>query len=71
MRHIEDFELENLLNLTGSFFFRWRCRRHLKVCSICRRRMESLQAENNFALRLRKALKKFRSDIPNGADGEL
>ena len=57
MRHFESFELEHLLNRTGSWLFRLRCRRHLKSCPLCMTRMEKLLDEQIFLTRLRKGLR--------------
>lgn len=62
MRHFEEFELEHLLNSTGGFFFRWRCRKHVKNCPVCSKRMENVLADRNFVSRLKQALSKFNAD---------
>jgi len=60
MRHFEEFELEHLFNKTGSFLLRWRCRRHLKNCEICRRRMAGVMADRQFAERLKSGVERMR-----------
>lgn len=60
MRHFENYEIEHLLNSTGSIFLRWRCSWHLKQCSICRQRMNKVIEERNFANR-------FKQDLPQNS----
>lgn len=45
MRHFEDYEIEHLLNSTGSFLLRLRCRLHLKHCAVCQQRLVKLQSD--------------------------
>lgn len=59
MRHFEDFEIEHLLNSTGSFWQRWLCRRHLKRCESCRARLKRLQEDRELSRRLREQLDRF------------
>ena len=59
MRHFEDFEIEHMLNSTGSFLLRWRCRRHLEHCENCRRRLKRLLDDREFVLRMRTQLRRF------------
>lgn len=64
MRHFEEYEIEHLLNATGSWFLRLRCRLHLKNCEICRQRREKLLEENFFGQKVREAVRRmeqFRS----------
>lgn len=57
MRHFENYEIEHLLNSTGSIFLRWRCSWHLKQCAICRQRMNKVTEERNFANRFKQSLR--------------
>lgn len=54
MRHFEDYEIEHLLNSTGNFLLRFRCKLHLKKCPVCRKRLEKLQEDQIFIQQLRK-----------------
>jgi len=69
MRHFEDFEIEHMLNSTGSFLMRWRCRRHLEHCESCRLRMERLLEDRQFARRLKEQLQRFSATAAHGASG--
>ena len=65
MRHFEDFEIEHLLNSTGSFLLRFRCAQHLKKCPLCRQRKARLMEENFLAGKVREAVRSlegFRKD---------
>ena len=71
MRHFEDFEIEHMLNSTGGFWLRWRCRRHLKHCESCRARLTRLLEDRNFSQRLREQLDRFSAaSDENAADAE-
>lgn len=59
MRHYEDFEIEHLLNSTGGFWLRWRCRRHLKQCENCRAKLTRLLEDQALSKRIRKQLERF------------
>ena len=59
MRHFEDFEIEHMLNGTGNFLMRWRCRRHLRHCEICRLRLARLMDDREFARHLREQQLRF------------
>jgi hypothetical protein len=61
MRHYGDFELEHLFNATGGFLLRWRIRRHLKRCGVCRERFARLQEDREFSRRLNEQLLRFSS----------
>ena len=68
MRHYEEFEMEHLINGTGNWFFRFRCRRHLRYCEICRKRYEHLQADRTLLRRLRSSLERLEhAEAPDGA----
>ena len=64
MRHFEEFEMEHLLNSTGSLLMRWCCRFHLKRCEICRNRMDKVLADRNFAMRFKAGIEHLRSNTP-------
>lgn len=69
MRHFEEFEFEHLLNGTGSFWFRLRCRSHLKHCLLCQHRMEQTMVNSKFADRIKNGimhLKQFDTPDENG-----
>lgn len=61
MRHFEEFEIEHVLNGTGSWLFRMRCRSHLKHCELCRKRRERLLEEKYLIDRIREAVKRMES----------
>ena len=61
MRHFEEFEIEHLLNSTGSWLLRLRCRLHLKKCELCRLRRERILEENFLGHRVREAVRRFEN----------
>lgn len=61
MRHFEGFEIENMLNSTGGFWLKLRCRLHLRHCPICRKRMEDVIEENLFAHHLKGGVERLIS----------
>ena len=65
MRHFEEFEMEHLLNSTGSVWLRWRCRFHINRCPVCRARMEKVLADRNFAVRFKAGIEHLRSCTPS------
>ena len=76
MRHYEEFEMEHLLNGTGSWLFRFLCRRHLRHCEVCRKRYENLLAGNGLLRRIRTGLERMggaglpAGKTPEERDGE-
>lgn len=70
MRHFEEFEIEHLLNSTGSWLLRLRCRRHLEKCELCRQRREHILEENFLGKRVRDAVKRFADLNPPVAERE-
>ena len=59
MRHFEEFEIEHLINSTGSWLLRVRCALHLKRCEICRQRKARIMEEARFGEKLRNAVSCF------------
>ena len=74
MRHFEDFEIEHLLNSTGSFLLRLRCRAHLKKCPVCQQRLEKLKTDLTLIDELRAGISRMNAagtgeaDRPAGED---
>ncbi len=68
MRHLEEYELEHVLNSTGGFLFRLYCKLHLNQCDICRKRMKNLQEECNFAKRVKFGVDSFLSELEEPED---
>lgn len=69
MRHFEEYEIENLINNTGSFYFRFFCRLHLKHCEICRQRYARVLEEQQNAEKFRKAIMRFTGSKPFDGNG--
>ena len=59
MRHFEEYEIENLINSTGTFYFRFFCRLHLKRCPLCRKRYERVIEEKHTAQKFKNAILRF------------
>lgn len=59
MRHFEEFEIEHLLNATGSWLLRLRCKLHLEKCELCRQRQKRILEENFLGKRVREAVRRF------------
>jgi hypothetical protein len=73
MRHFEEFEIEHLLNATGSWLLRLRCALHLKRCEICRQRKAHIMEEARFSEKLRNAVRcfeEFRQNQPGKHSAE-
>ena len=74
MRHFEEYEIENLFNSTGTFYFRLCCRLHLKHCALCRSRYARVQEEMRAAEKFRKAVARFADPelfrAPQSSDGD-
>ena len=70
MRHFEDYEIEHLLNSTGSFLLRLRCRIHLKHCSICRQRLEKLKLDQTLIADLRNGISRMNTALTGEKDRE-
>ena len=59
MRHFEDYEIEHLLNSTGSFLLRLRCRTHLKHCAVCQQRLVKLRSDMTLIEELRSGISRL------------
>ncbi len=62
MRHFEEYEIEHLFNSTGTLWFRFLCRMHLKRCELCRRRYVRVIEEKRSAEKFRTAILRFAAD---------
>ena len=70
MRHFEEFEIEHLLNSTGSWLLRQCCRVHLEKCELCRQRRERILEENFLGKRVREAVRCFEKFSPSQSESE-
>ena len=70
MRHFEDYEIEHLLNSTGSFLLRFRCRAHLKHCPVCRQRLEKLKLDLTLIADLRNGISRMNAAVTGEGDRE-
>ena len=61
MRHFEDYEIEHLLNSTGSFLLRLRCRSHLKHCAVCQQRLVKLRSDMTLIAELRSGISRLNT----------
>ena len=61
MRHFEDYEIEHLLNSTGSFLLRLRCRSHLKHCAVCRQRLAKLKSDMTLIAELQEGISRLNA----------
>lgn len=70
MRHFEEYEIEHLVNSTGTLWFRMLCRMHLKNCALCRQRYARVIEGKKSAEKFRTAILRFTADSSSPAGGE-